>query len=772
MKRFFPSPVSSISLIALIIIILACAGGDWGEQEAKTAFFSQSVMIEDQKDEALQPFFRIVTEPFYGNQTEDYSNIHLFNDINISEWKDYLGKEINEQEINQLLYSSTLEEIDHLIFYIKDNKYAKIPAALKAYSITKMVDKTKAKNFLYYLGFAKRCEYVSAKEYDYWDYQEGNLDEHLSDIKFYEDQISGGNKLLKNVRDKFLKERYYFQLCRLYYQKALHIDQDFASCVEMYYNVRDSFSVSKSMEYRTMGYAAAALYKQKAYARANYLYALIYDNYPEMSTIAQYSFHPQEEADFKQALSYAKNNREKEALWHLLGIYGDEFRAIKAIYALNPKSDLLSLLLVRYVSTLEEETLAARENAQNDYSYIPDVYINGGVDMEALNTIQAIADKGNTLKPYLWDLSCAYMYILRSESAQAVNYFQKAKNNASGNQLVQEQIRLLSLIGSINERTAFTTKEEDKLLADMDWLYNEDKHKDLIVDDAQYFVRRKLSSLFLQQGEEEKAMCMVNYSIPGYYYDIAKMDKMIAYLQRPNLSKFERLMVGMYEYSKDDLLEAEAVRYTYDGKIEAAIAKMKLSENGQFGLQGDPFEAHVYDCHDCDHQQHGFKYTKLEFLEEMKVRLNNIAKKPDYNTYMELGNAWYNISYFGNARYFYDNGITGTDTYGTFFFPLKDEYWNQTNGYNDFIFDCSKAEKYYNLAASITNDPEKKAECTFMAAKCEQNNYFTHKEPKDNRDFKAGVYFKKLKTDFRNTQYYKEAIAQCGYFETYVKRGR
>src|SRR5205085_9070346 len=127
-----------------------------------------------------------------------------------------------------------------------------------------------------------------------------------------------------------------------------------------------------------------SLYKLKQYSRANYLYAYLFDKDPCAKYTSYQSFHPQEEADWKQTLQLAKTTAEKEVLWELFGIYADPVRAIKQIYTLNPKSDHLSLLLVRAVNLAEEQLLlnpgrddnsfyneeyAAVTDRENEYRY-------------------------------------------------------------------------------------------------------------------------------------------------------------------------------------------------------------------------------------------------------------------------------------------------------------------------------------------------------------------------------------------------------------------
>jgi hypothetical protein len=68
-------------------------------------------------------------------------------------------------------------------------------------------------------------------------------------------------------------------------------------------------------------------------------------------------------------------------------------------------------------------------------------------------------------------------------------------------------------------------------------------------------------------------------------------------------------------------------------------------------LSADPFVIHINDCHDCDFEAYPTDLTKLDLAEKM-VALKSLAKTDALNRaqiYHELGNAYYNISYWGNA---------------------------------------------------------------------------------------------------------------------------
>ena len=118
-----------------------------------------------------------------------------------------------------------------------------------------------------------------------------------------------------------------------------------------------------------------------------------------------------------------------------------------------------------------------------------------------------------------------------------------------------------------------------------------------------------------------------------------------------------------------------------------------------------------------------------------------------YNNSLLLANAFYNMTYFGNARIFSEGGRLSPG-------PPSD---------------CSMAVKYYQLALNASASNEQKAKCVYMLAKCERNAYYNSSDYKEGVDFLEWNGFKRLRTEFAGTKYYKEVIKECGYFRSYLE---
>jgi len=188
-------------------------------------------------------------------------------------------------------------------------------------------------------------------------------------------------------------------------------------------------------------------------------------------------------------------------------------------------------------------------------------------------------------------------------------------------------------------------------------------------------------------------------------------------------------------------------------------------------LPGNPFNGRITDCHDCDHAAaQKIKYTKGSFVKKLVLMKSSLQSGQDiYNNALLLGNAFYNMSFYGNARYFYEGNIRGQ---GMSYPEAIDFHFRQQ------LTDNSIAYGYYQKALAAAQDDEQRAKCLFLMSKCERNgwynrtllnfnnNNYTYQEP-SGTDFVEWSSFKELKK-YPQTAFYKNAIKECGYFKKVV----
>ncbi|GAO41232.1 hypothetical protein FPE01S_01_02440 [Flavihumibacter petaseus NBRC 106054] len=704
----------------------ACAGDPLPEYGV-SAFAPEAFV-----DSSYSPFF--LSEQNYYQINYDVPAENRFRQENITEWNQYTGNKVSRQALERLLYTATPDNLDSLAS--REPDWAKWQS----------VEKDRAKKSLEYLRLAKRSEqYTNPPVADWWDQEKKPAFDSTTVTSFRNAWV----KLLETEKDPFLQERCFFQVVR-----ACFFQRDYPGALR-YYQKRATDFHEGSLYYRTMSYAAGAAYKQKDFALSNYLYSRVFEGSMTLRIPAHYSFHPQEESDWNKTLSLCRNAREKTVLWQMLGIfYGDEYRSMREIYSLDPKSPKTDILLVRWINKFEQ---ASKYFSTDDYRTMEGFDIP---DSTRLKGIRQIADAGNTASPWLWQLVYGYGELLSHKPALAKTYIDRAASRAPATPLAQAQVRLLQVAVTLDNAAAITPQLEQQLLPQLKWLLslqNSDLPS-LRFEDLQLTIRRKIAGLYKRQGIPTKAECF-NHE-PAFFKDSVFVNNLEQFLNNPKANNYEAFCKIISSVSPEMIREYKAILATYRNDLPRAMSLMQTVEAKETFLYGNPFNGRINDCHDCDHQaKQKISYSKAGFLAALQEMEKQVSAGNDvFNNARLIGNAFYNITHFGNARKFYECRIIGQDIYVV---------EGIDSAYFATLTEMGYAEKYYRLAMEAANTPEQKAQITFLLAKCERNRWFLQeKEPPV--DFIAWKGFRDLKEKYANTRYYQEVLRECGWFRTWA----
>ena len=720
-------------------IILAC-GGDWESNEDSASNFTPEAFV----DNAYRPFFYSGWH-FYYAIGHDMQHDSRFNQSNMRDWSSYLGNTVPDAELVSLLQNASSKSIDSAAAFLT-GKQKTLPLSMQSLQLFKKGNK-KVTAFITYLSLAKKCEAFAVNNLeDEWDYEsKKNKTSNINTNQINKELLQEFTK----TKDAFIKERYWFQLVRSYF-----FNEPPLSAIDLFTNNEKAFP-KNDMYYRTMAYAAGAYYKLKNYSKANYYYSKVYDGCNALKIVAHFSFHPQEENDWKATLALCANNDEKTTLWQMLGVfYSDEKRAIKEIYTLNPRSEKLNLLLTRAINIEEQRFSGGEPYSGNGFTIKKDT-----INSELYALVTRIAQDGNTSQPWMWQIAMGYLDMMSGNLEKATTSYKLAEKKLPKDELVLSQLRLLKLINTIAGVSNVDSKLEKTILTDLEWLVNNRTPHDLRSIPALNWIKQTLSNRYMEQKEFIKAVCFSNYD--AFYGDNDNIEAMKRFLNKADKTPYESIYVKMYPLTVNDLLEFQAINSTFDDKLGEAITKFEAIP-ASATMPGNPFNGRLQDCHDCDHAAaQKIKYTKLSLLKKMKDMEDKIKAGTEvYTNAMLVANAFYNITYYGNARAFYECNVVDRE-FGSG--PCDMEY----------------ATKYYTLALNNAKTDEQKAKCHFILAKCERNKYYNENIYNNKNyqygdrgnlaDFLAWDGFVALK-QYQNTKFYQEAIKECGYFRTYSQK--
>jgi hypothetical protein len=785
MKRIFLNKLFLVSSAVLLFaygVIYACADGDWDYFGSYSSNFTPETFA----DKSYSPLF-LSGGIFYGIGFDTEHNSRFNKDIK-SDWGTYLKGKIDTTTVNYFLigdekpdyYSENKspiknkEEIKDLHVYYKSKKENK--SSLK-WGKKILLKDDKVKSFVEFLYLAQKIETVSINR-DYWSYDPVEA-KTFNDAKM----IQSIENVYNTTSDPFMKNRYWFLT-----MKARFYSNNKQKAID-FFNKTEKSVPKNVLYYRALSYVAGVNHKQNKYAASNYLYAQVFDKCPELRTVTAYCFSPKNEIDWNKALTMAKNNKEKAALWAVRGYYKDEKQSIEKIYELDPKSEHLNYLATRLVNRQEEaiNNSFQKDGGENQPMKKLSVAENKTenqvkVDQKTLDLIARISAAGNTDRPYLWDLSLGYLQTLKGDYANADKNFDKAVKTLPKTELAGMQLRLLRFVNNLSKIDKLTDKNEKTILADLNWLYFElpknYKGQEFRYQNASSWSRSYLSTLYREKGNPVMAEIYgesrYSYWNDGNsFYDNEKvLLDMKAFLSKSNKSEIESIGAGIYSLKLKDINNFQAVQATFKNKIPEAIEYMKQTDSVQYSkFLGNPFNGNIKDCHDCDHAAYQKrKYTFMDFLTTIKEMQGKLAQKEDvYTNSLLLGNAFYNITHFGNGRTFYEITIIG---YGSSPYSFRDSM-------KRMITNCDLPRMYYQKALEAATTKEQKAKCIYMLAKCERNEYYNNKynnlknwwEADDDKiNFIAWSGFKALQKDYSDTKYYQDVIAECGYFNTFVNQ--
>jgi hypothetical protein len=753
-------------------IIFPCGSG-LGDYHTHYFFISEIILDKPEQDE-------------YDESNFLYDSIDLFKDQNLLEWETFFEKKMNREIIHFWLYDSKLTDIDEILFYLESKTPIKTEnVKLNGKSFFQYPKKAKA--FFYYVGFARRNEVFTIKKsnYDYWG------EEHRKEIVpkkesvSIQNQIDGGINLYQNEFFQFIKERYIFQLVRLYYFKG-----EYEKSIQFYKKHISEIKLTDSVKWRTLGYVAASYTKQEKKGEANYIYSLLYANSPKQKDSAYLSFQPIEDKDWSNSLKLAKNNEEKIILWYLFGKHFDITRAINEIYKLDFNSKHLNMLLMLAIKNQSYfEFDGGRE--YKDYGNPHYKKMTALTDKVLIESVNSIANQDRVKNRFGWKIAAAYLNYLSLNFKEGDQFLQSAFILKRNLEVFEKQYQITSLLGKLLRLDTIDEKSEMTILPEMKFLFSKEENisNDWRLRFPRDWVRGLLALWYARKGELEKAEWIQSGIIKNRFSNLENTKRMVNFLEANNHSSLIQVMLQSPIHSYDNYLLLLGIRYAQVEDLENSLKAFEKIKESYWNYKdtyysdrifiNNPFQTEIKDRYYNESNKKMISiYNHKTFVQEMIQLKKEAEANPSKSSkkYFKLANAFYNMNYFGTSN-FHSNRIHRFNTYNKWVdLDFKD---NQKKEFYPEL-SSSIAMKYYLLARESSKSQEFKAKMTFLAAKCEQNEWYLTEDFKPGacywcdkektKDFQPGKYFQELRDIYSDTKYHSEIIKECSYYARYAKK--
>lgn len=743
-----------------------CAGGD---ESFNQVYWSPQVF----EREDYAPFY-FTFERLYDYKWSE--SPYKYKD-NTAEWIAAFGQKPTRADVDSLLYTQDKATFQKLLDWVKNGKQ---PSGMLANnSLALAILSKKEVNTAEYLLFAKKCEKWVNIGTDPWAVEEPAKDAKAMMLLFAE-----GEQKWATTENAFLKRRYAFQCVRLA-QYAGEAKKALAAYEKMFAN-DNSESVIK---YWAMGHKAGAMKTLGMNVEANYLFSVVFDKCPSKRVNMYYSFKPESDEEWAKIMAKCRSNREKTTLFLLRAIdpYNQGLEEMENIAKIDPKSEYLTLLLVREICKLETGLMGYdfKYEFPIKIDYRPE-YDTEENQMRAAylyklrDYVIAKNQEDDFSNPEVWMLAEAYLQYLTGQYADANRILDKLSSLGVSTK-IQQKIAEFRFLLQVTQLKTLDIATEDKLFA---------AYQKLNIETDEYTwtrpVYRCMNEHFLRcyekQGEIGKAFLCKNGTdgLLMQKADIATLDNLIALIDKPR-SSFEKYLFDQIPGGKDFLFDIKATEFWRKGDLQTAKKYFEQTsleyrnKENYFQVHFNPFEGFIKDCHDCLAEKFAssLDYNKLWILNKMisleEEALKNPAKAVE--NYTKLGNAWYNMTHFAPAwrslAYARESYCCLRTSYD-FVDPnnMSSEMSEEDRlRYAAPNFDMNKPIAYYQKALDAKPNKEQEAQLQFMLTKCKLNLFYTgkiqHKEVRNS--------YILLKERYSDTKYYAEILKECKYFADFVR---
>jgi len=689
-------------------------------------------------------------------------------DDNIGEWRRYFGDTIPEPDIYFVIYKA---EAKSLIDVQVKSRFRQSPIlpSLETNRLVHFLLEKPDPEFIAYLVFTKLCDpYVRRR--GYWE--QDTTDNTNAMIAL----AKQGEQAYDACKSPLLKLRYGYQVVRLY-----RYIEDWDFCVESYDRLVAPLNVESIIRFWALEQKAGALYQLNRFGEGAYLFSKVFRECPSRRITSYASFRIPNDTVWEECVKLCKTQKEKTTLFFLRGLNprNSVLDEMKNIYSIDPGSDYLNLFLSRAINEIEENIFHA------DPMGYPDHYEHFKRDTIGIRTLHEFIDmcvlENKVQQRDAWTLASSYFQFLNNDKTSARKTLARLQATVQSENIRQviprfEAYYNLASVASLNDAI------EDTLFQ---------RIQTMNYEKLQEFTIKEFQRWYTTQGDTIKAfLCDNDLNDLKLHLNLDMTELVIRWWNKKNRTSFDQFLADNRFYNENSgypyytltgaqglngLLEIKGAILLGQNKLQDAYEVLKLiPENEQWKSKADPFSIKIQDCRDCEFEENSpnkYSHSALagKILEYEQMLRTDPQHAAQYH-YL-LGNAYYNISYFGNAG---EALVFHRDCDRIEYYAYRE---NQKTGIIPFDMDCSGAQDHYVKAmklAEAAKEYELAAECCFMAAKCEQNTYFASVYERDKekpiKNAQYRTYFKLMKEKFQKTNFYAKAVRECKYFNYFVSR--
>lgn len=732
-------------------------------------------------DQAYSPTFYTTEEYHHIWVKPDYAN------SNLASWKQFLEKEPSDKLLEKILYNR------YVPGYSDVSRTTLVKSVLFDGSLLPIRKQEAVRK---YLLLSLQLEALANAPADPWsrERQEGLSSADQQTL------VEALKDAYQQAQFPYLKNRYAFQLL-----KAYRYSGQKEKAIALY---EAHFAKAKNKDlirYWAMDHYAGLLLEKGEEADGMYQFLKVFQECPSRRHSAYYSFQIDDQQLWDKTYERCETEEEK-ALMHFIRGTKQEVLALedmRAIFGLLGNHQWLKIVTAREINKLESDNFKYYQEQPisqllNNLKQRGSLLKNNKYDDYAGQLLQFAATAYyNNREDGFWQVAKAYLELMTGKVSTAKVTLQEGGVLEAPYDRIKRELELAILL---LETEAITAGQQNFIAEEMVAVFGDDKTELYTDRNNQEFILDLLAFKLRKQGQNVLADLLSRRMIHSTRTNPSpeEVDALLALANQPQHTKLELLalkhFVGNDEPWKAFLLNttAELQQINFQlldikgrllmrdpDQLEEALSLFdSLPGSFDFALRHNPFNGYLVDCiHDeyCQRQTSA-SYTRNSLVRQL-INIREAARNEgSAMDYYLLGNAYYNMTYFGPAYYVMN-------------------YFRSGSAYDGFT-DCAVALGLYKEAMRYAEDKELAAKACYMAAKAQQNQYFLRMNEKGSDDWygqytiqqwgdrgntyerfhnnikAAGyrAYFDKLERAYGQTRFYQRAVRECKYLEYYVNR--
>ncbi|MFL5728231.1 MAG: hypothetical protein ACJ75J_01985, partial [Cytophagaceae bacterium] len=393
----------------------------------------------------------------------------------------------------------------------------------------------------------------------------------------------------------------------------------------------------------------------------------------------------------------------------------------------------------------------------------------------------SVALSGKVKNPALWKLAAAHLSFMAGKYRTAENLIDQVRNEKSVNPAMKFQIALTdamivfysdSVIDDQSEAKIFERIQElltyKNRIAKFDQLYSHF----LLALSKKYEMAGNIEKAGLLQSKHDIAMrynynkgCDYAYSYFYYLDDHARpqdVKNIVSLIDRKNKTPYEKFLTDSVMRHRERLLDLCGTLYLREDLLEQAYGAYSQIPDSfwitdqysyKIYLNSNPFYTD-YMPNDMHTKRVGdtICYNKTEFVRKLiEIKRKADSGKDRGKYYFLLGNAYYNMSYYGNSwmmtKYWWSGG---------------EDYELKRSKSNDVYYGCEKSKRYYLKAMEYSGNKALAALSCRMAGKCEMHLMtYADKNVRDDAGnaYHSNKYYRMIGKEY--SEYSEELLEEC-----------